>query len=308
MKTLRLFGMVCVLGVAVTACFSSNAPTGVTPGATSQMQRVAVSALRAWMSPGTTQTELVYVSCTSIGEIAIKYENGTYIGSITDGISEPEGLATDNSGNLYVANAGSSRITIYQPGETSPSLTLIDPHPPNDVAVGSNGYVYASDNHGGIEVYAAGATSPTHRLANAALRRKVSGVGVDASNNVYATGFGPSGPAVVKFANGSGSGANLGLTGLKLPAGVIIDDNDNLILTDKGRRKILIYAPGQTSPSRTINAFVAGDPVHSALNKAENLIAVPQTDEYVAMFDYPSFKYVTIYTAGGKTLGAAVFP
>jgi hypothetical protein len=316
MKLSRLLGVACVLGIMVTACSSSNVPTGVTAGAADQTQggmRDAIgpnglppriSTLRGWTSLDD-QQKLVYVSCTQDGEIAIDLVDGTYIGKITDGIKWPEGLATDKKGNLYVANRHGNTITVYPPGATSPSLTLTESDKPDDVAVGSNGYVYAGDADGGIDVYSPGGTSPIRRLTNSGLANTVSGVGVDASNDVYATGYGQSGPAVVEFASGSGSGTNLGLTGLKNPAGVIIDKNNNLVVSDHKRHEILIYPPGQTSPSGTIRT---GSPVRSALNKAENLIFVPQTDEYVNVYDYPSGKYVLNYSAGGATLGVAVFP
>lgn len=302
MKTLELLGVACVFGIAVTACSSSSAPTGVTPGAANQTH----GGMRDAGPNG-----FVYVACTQVGEIAIESGYG-YFGKITDGINEPEGLATDKNGNLYVANQRGKTITVYPPGATSPSLTLTESDKPGDVVVGGNGYVYAGDLDGGVDVYPPGGTSPVRRLTNSALSRIVSGVGVDASNNVYATGlstgsFGRARPAVVKFANGSGSGTNLGLSGLKYPDGVIVDKNNNLVVTNRRGRQgeILIYPPGQTSPSGTIGTYV-GPPVHSALNKAENRIYVPETDEYVYIFDYPSGKFTGhTYTAGGTTLGVA---
>lgn len=305
MITLRSLGVACALGIAVTACSSSSAPTAATPAAASQTQ-AGMPDVRGWMPRANTQIELVYVACTQENEIAINLGDA-YIGKITNGIDEPEGLATDSMGNLYVANRAGKTITVYKPGTYTPSLTLTESNGPDDVAVGSNGYVYAADRRG-IDVYASGGTSPIRRLKNSALRHGVSGVGVDASNNVYATGKSRSGAAVVKFANASGSGTNLGLRDLRDPDGVIIDKNNDLLVTDIWRGRMLIYPPGQTLPSRKIHVSVSGNPIHSALNEAEDIIYVPQSDEYVAKFDYPSGKYITSYLAGGTTLGVAVYP
>ena len=79
--------------------------------------------------------------------------------------------------------------------------------------MGSNGYVYAADVAGGVDVYPPGATAPITRLTNSALTY-AAGVAVDASNNLYADGNNGIGGAVVKYANASGSGTNLGLTRL----------------------------------------------------------------------------------------------
>lgn len=235
------------------------------------------------------------------------------VGKITHGIYTPEGLATDKNGNLYVSNTYGYTVTVYKPGATSPSLTLSEPYAPLDVAVGSNGYVYAADGAGGVDVYPPGDTSPSTRLTNSALSSAY-GVGVDASNNVYVDGFGAGYTAVVvEYANGSGSGTNLGLTGLEWPNGVIIDNNNgprrrpHIIVTDYDLSEILIYRPGQTTPSRTIAAPGAW---HSAINKAENLIYVPKSNSSVGVYDYPSGTLVTTIPVGGSspTTGAAVSP
>lgn len=53
------------------------------------------------------------------------------VGRITDGIDQPEGLAVDTNGNLYVANLDSNTVTVYAPRKTKPSLTLNVPDPPS---------------------------------------------------------------------------------------------------------------------------------------------------------------------------------
>ncbi|MGA9420505.1 MAG: hypothetical protein WBV40_15280, partial [Candidatus Cybelea sp.] len=122
MKTLRLLGVACVLGIAATACSAANVPTGVAAGSPNQTQ---LSAPRGWMSPQTTPTELLYVSDSADSVIDIfSVPNYSMVGQITDGINQPEGLATDETGNLYVSNLRGKTITVYQPGRTNPSLTL----------------------------------------------------------------------------------------------------------------------------------------------------------------------------------------
>jgi hypothetical protein len=229
------------------------------------------------------------------------------VGQITDGIDQPEGLATDKKGNLYVSNLLANTITIYNPGATSPSLTLTTSDEPLDVAVGSNGYVYAGDKGGDIDVYPPGATSPVRRLTNPNLAYRVTGLAIGPYNSVYATGlsFSTSGPAVVKFADARGPGTNLGLTGLEYPAGVIRVDK-YLVVSDFGEGAILIYPPGQKSPSETI---AVPAPERGAINKSETLIYVPEASNYgIGVYDYPSGTYVTTVGAGGYDTGAALSP
>lgn len=306
MKLLH-FGIACVLNIAVAACSSSNVPTSVTAGSPSQTHAaVHISNLRGWISPDAKKQKLLYVS----DEIVEIYSVPKYslVGQITEGIDEPDGLAVDKHGNLYVANYLGRTVTIYRPGETSPSLTLTEPDYPVDVAVGSNGYVYACDLNGGVDVYQPGATYPIRRLTNPDVAH-VLGVAVNSSNDVYAAGENMhySSPAVVEFAKARGPGKNLRLTGLYDPAGVIAEDK-YLIVSDVDEGLILIYAPGQTSPSST---FTAPYPERSAINKAENEIYIPEHDYYpyqVGVYDLPSGTFVTTVSVGGYPGGAALSP
>jgi hypothetical protein len=259
------------------------------------------------MSPATSQANLLYASDAHQNVVDVFSVPGySMVGQITDGINQPEGLATDSNGNLYVANLTGDTITVYRPGTTSPSLTLTESDGPLDVAVGSNGYVYAGDEGGGIDVYPPGATSPSTRLTNSVFSR-VAGVGVDTSNNVYAAGdIGATTGVVIEFVNGSGSGTNLGLSGLKEPTGVIIDKNNNLVVSNFKRHRIGIYPPGHTSPSRHIEVPF---PDRSAINQAENNIYVPEGDrDRVRVFTYPAGKLVTTIQIGGFASGAALSP
>lgn len=319
MRNLRLVGTACVLGIAVTACSSSNALTGVTPGSASQLQGHMrngvgpngilshVSTRPGWISPDKKKKKLLYVSDEGQGFVDIfKAPSYSMVGEISSGINEPEGIATDKKGNLYVSNLGGNTVTVYKPGKTSPSLTLSESDGPDDVAVGSNGYVYAGDVDGGIDVYKPGTTSPSSRLTSSDLAYGVYAVGVDGSNNVYGGGFGAAGAAVVEFTNASGSGTNLGLADLEDPSGVLIDNKNDVVVSDFEQGAILIYPSGQTSPSGTITAQ---DPDRSAINKTENEIFVPQgSDDEVGVYDYPSGTLVTTIPIGGFTSGTALSP
>ncbi len=252
-----------------------------------------ISTIRGWLvSPDRHhhKKKLLYVSDEGDGVIDVfKLPSLSLIGQITSGVNQPEGIATDKHGNLYVSNLSGNTVTVYHQGQTSPYLTLTESNGPDDVAVAKNGYVLAGDVGGGVDVYPPGATSPSTRLTNPAIF-DVDGVGVDSNNNVYAAGTGSS-AVVIEFANMSGSGTNLGLTGLTSPAGALVDNHGNLVISDFAAGLIDIYPPGHTSPSGTISV---SEPDRTSINNRENTLYVPQGSNYsVDILSYP----------GGSTLG-----
>jgi hypothetical protein len=305
----------------IVACSSNGPVAGANPAALSQLaadgRAIGPNGVtphrsanrHGWMKPNKSAARL-YVSDEGDDVVDVFSVPGySLVGQITDGVSQPEGLATDKNGYLYVSNLDGDTVTIYPPNSTSPSLTLTESNQPDDVAVTTKAYVLAGDLDGGVDVYPPGATSPSRRLTNSALSGDVFGVGADAKSNAYAAGnMSASGypPAIVEFKKLKGAGTNLDLSDLTDPTGVLIDKSSNVVVSDYGGDDILIYPPGSTSPSSTISVDT---PDRSAVNKAENLIYVPQgIYDDVDVLDYPSGTSVTTVPIGGFTTGAALAP
>lgn len=283
------------------ACSSNDALTATNPPPSNQVPQ---GADRQGVN---SESQLLYASNKEHSVIDVFSVPGySKVGQISNGIEEPEGIATDESGNLYVANTDGDSVTIYKPNTTSPYRTLIASHIPDDVAVAANGYVLAGDQEGGVDVYPPGKTSPSARLTNSGISI-VRGVAVDANDNVYAAGTNASLQGVViEYPDMRGGGTNLGLQDLESPLGVLIDENDSVVVSDVGVNKVLIYPQGKTSPSSEIS--VAG-PHRSALNQQENLIYVPQgAGGDVDVLNYPNGKSVTSFSIGTFASGTALSP
>jgi hypothetical protein len=264
------------------------------------------SSIHGWIAAGKNES-LLYLSEPNDDLIDIfsvpKYH---LVGQITDGLDNPDGIAIDQNGTLYVSNYFASNVTVYKHGQITPSLTLSDPYQPDAVAVAKNGYVLVGDYLGGVGVYPPGATSMKARLMSTApFLSSVLGVAVDASNNVYAAGTNGYVAAVVKYANMKDAGKNLGLTGLKLPTNVLLDKQGDLVVSDIDENLINIYPPGQTSPSSTISI---GQPDRIAFNQKQNYLYVPQGEyNLVSIFTYPGGSRVKWIETGGSA-GAALYP
>lgn len=309
MRSVFTLGSLLVVGLALCACSTGTSISGITGPSTSpfgpaQHHR---SSVRGWMSP-TAKKRLLYVSLTQVSLVDV-YSIPKYslVGQISDGLKAPEGMATDKKGNLYVTNLTANTITVYPKGSTSPSLTLRQSNSPVDVTVTKNNYVLVGDISGGVDVYPPKQAAPSARLTYSDLVQ-VGGVAVDAHNNVYAAGYTPaSTPIVVEFAHLGPTGKNLNLTGLVTPAGVLVDENGNLAISDNTLPGVNIYPPGSTSPSATIANTQAPD--RSAFDRAENLIYVPEsTNDAVNIYDYPSGTFVQTLSLSGFVRGAILSP
>jgi hypothetical protein len=69
------------------------------------------------MSPETTRTELLCASDAYQDVVDIFSVPGySMVGQIIDGIDQPEGLAIDKTGDLYVANLRGDTIKVYNLG------------------------------------------------------------------------------------------------------------------------------------------------------------------------------------------------
>ncbi|MBV9720192.1 MAG: hypothetical protein JOZ77_12805 [Candidatus Eremiobacteraeota bacterium] len=289
--------------VLLAACSSNNSLNIASPS--SRLQQGAQQHTLGEISPSKKKkAQLLYVADTS-GNLINVYSLPKYTltAQITDGVDEPEGITTDKKGQLYVTNYGYDTITIYKTGTTKAALTLDESDGPDDVAVASNGYVAAGDLDGGVDVYKPGAVKPYERLTNPAIRLVI-GVGIDAKNNVYAAGLSSgSTAAVVEYANMTGAGTNLQLAGLSSPAGVLIDEHGDIVISDFGAGVIRIYPPGASEPSSSISV---GSPERSALNSKENLIYVPQQYNGLSVLTYPDG--ALLKTVAGTARGAALSP
>ena len=67
--------------------------------------------------------------------------------TITEGLSQPDALAFDGSGNLYVANAVGNTVQVYAEGGSSPIDTISDGvYRPDGLAFDSSGNLYVANN------------------------------------------------------------------------------------------------------------------------------------------------------------------
>ena len=75
-----------------------------------------------------------------------KFAPGSTTPSATlTGLNDPDALAFDASGNLYVANTGGNTVSEFAPGSTTPTATLTGLNDPYALAFDASGNLYVAN-------------------------------------------------------------------------------------------------------------------------------------------------------------------
>jgi hypothetical protein len=305
-------------GCSLSPATSAGAPAGGTLAQSLSSERAAQS---VHMDATGCSTRVVY---------AASYNNTVQVfneasprkgacGSIT-GLSNPQGLFVDASGDLWVVNQGPKQVLEFAPGGSTPILTLADSSGyPVDVAVDNrSGTVYVSNFFqngsapGVIEVYPKGATSPTSTLSDPNMEYAFYDA-VDDQGNLYVTyleggNFAPG--QVDEWIGGTGSPTNLGIT-LKAPGGISTTRSGALLICDQSAPACGEFAPGSTIMTNLF-ATKEADPFAIALSRTEKRAYVEDpssADFYVYKYPGPDKRALSaVSVTGGAYAGIAVSP
>lgn len=226
--------------------------------------------------------------------------NNPVAGTLSGTFENPQGMAVDPAGNLYVSNGNASDVLVYPPGASSPTTTLTDPVGfPVDVAIGSDGTVYVANvwasmgNPGSVAVYAPGATSPTSVLRDQGFVQ-VAGVALDHSGNVFVSYDQSNGKfgTVAEFPAGStnpvATKINVGAVG-----GIGFDNAGHMLLVDQENPSLNVYNPGQTKPIAKLP--LPGVPIYFSFGKyGKNIFLADYSLGEIDVFRYTPRKLTQI--------------
>ncbi len=278
------------------------------------------AAKRGWISSAAGKRALLYGSSYDGGFINIYPEAGNNqqpVGQLTSGLVSPQGLFVDKHQRLWAANTNAFNVVGFKRGATTPFATLSDPnYYPISVAVDKNGTVYAANAEsttgppGNVTVWTKGSTNPTATLTYGNFLI-VTGVGVDASNNVYVSYIPTSGPpAMVVFPAGSQTGQPLNIADANL-ADMTFDSDQNLVMETLSNT-LGIWAPPYTSgPARTIPPF-GNEPTLNRRDKKVWIAYANYSTPMIEGYDYATGNLVDTIRSGFTTTaipyGVAVDP
>jgi sugar lactone lactonase YvrE len=208
--------------------------------------------------------------------IAVQYYNGSVYMTqplaypqLENGLSGPQGLSADPSGNIYVADTGNNRVVeeMYLSGVTydTPAgyaLQLVVASGlsgPQAVATDAGGNVYIADtgNNRILLETPAGSGSFTQSVLFDNGLSAPAGVTVDAFGNVFISDTGNKRVLRETVSGNSYTQSIIPVTGLVSPQGLAVDASENLYIADSGTGSVLKIALG-AGPSLTFASTNVG--------------------------------------------------
>jgi hypothetical protein len=203
------------------------------------------------------------------------------------GFSQPQGLALDASGNLYVADTGNSRIQVYAAGFKGTPTTINDPgESPASVTIDSKGNLGVTNilttggGPGSVSFFNKGGTLLA-TLSNANFAKVIFDA-FDDKGNLYIDGTNASGAFVAGEVVGgvSGNAITILATGNSVgyPGGIAISSTGKIALDDQKNVTIFTYNPPVSgslgTPVATTPLTGAGDPISFAFTRTNKHIWV----------------------------------
>jgi serine/threonine protein kinase, bacterial len=162
------------------------------------------------------------------------------------GLTGPSGLAANGAGDVYVADAGNSRLLELASGSSSPTtMSFTGLGNPNGVAVDTTGDVYVTNAANNRVLKLAAGSSSTTELPFPGLTGP-RGVATDSSGAVYVSG---GANKVLKLAAGSTNTTETPFTGLNNPGGVAVDAAGDVFVADSGNSRVVKLAAGAAAPT-----------------------------------------------------------
>ncbi len=198
---------------------------------------------KSWVSPDAkNKPRLLFVSDDDTNDVYIFTMPGMALKGTLTGFSEPQGMCTDGSGNVWITNTETSQVFQYSRTGTSLKSVSTPGYYPVGCAVNkSNGdlavsnLISTSGYGGNVEVFANGSGTGTPLVNSSQLEYFFPAY--DKSGNLYVDGFSTAGSYILsECASGSNSCSTLSVSGgsISFPGGLNWDRvNNNLIAGDQ---------------------------------------------------------------------------
>ncbi len=329
-------GLSVVMILSIAGCAGANMSIGPMSPSSLQSQFVALRASRLHLHmPFSTRgspvrarlrvgncpkTNLIYITSGQLNAVLVygqksgKMQN--QCGEITAGIQNPQGLATDNRGDLFVTNAGSptspATIVEFTSESDRPALTIPDTGAyPSGVAAAANGDIIVTNatsvgsGPGNVMVFsAAGQLVATMNDPKATFELYPT---TDSNGDIFTTYLDANYVGHVNEFVGS-TPTEFPMT-YEFPGNPLFD-NGSLLVLDNEAKTIDVSAPPYQKVSRTIGLNEAAAPfTFSMLASGRALYTADGELTEAQEYSYPKGKLTnTIHPPSGLITQVAVYP
>ena len=184
-----------------------------------------------------------------------------------NGLYQPQGLAVDGAGTVYVADFNNRVISMAAGSNSQKELPFSGLSYPEGVAVDSQGAVYVADR-GNSRVVKLAAGSNTQTVLPFNGLHNPDGVAVDPAGNVYVADTDNN--RVVKLDVASNTASELPFHDLSVPWGIAVDNSGTVYVTEHDKSDVVKYAPGATTG--TVMPFTGlNTPLAVTIDKDQNV-------------------------------------
>jgi serine/threonine-protein kinase len=162
------------------------------------------------------------------------------------GLYQPQGLAVDSAGTVYVADFN-NRVAKLTAGSTNQTvLPFTGLNYPEGVAVDGQGSVYVADR-GNNRLLKLAAGSNTQTVLPFTGLKNPDGVAVDPAGNVYVTDTDNN--RVLMLPAGSTAQTVLPFASVSVPWGIAVDNAGDVLVTEHDSNQVLKLAAGSNTPT-----------------------------------------------------------
>lgn len=226
--------------------------------------------------------ECTYGGCSAPNGMVEVIGKGT---TITSGIDEPNALAMDKSGNLYVGSTTSADnnggyINVFSPGGTTPARKISNlGGTPLGLAVNAAGQLYSvlQVRIGGVKMrgkglmFKAGASTPSRTLQG--LDPFSHDPAFDDKGNFYVANFFEIPGSIGIYKRGANIPSRVLIDDIKLPTTLVVRSNGEAVvlsLNTGSSPAVLDFEAGESSPSLTITEGLS-NPIFVAVDTEGNI-------------------------------------
>ncbi|BCZ20583.1 non-specific serine/threonine protein kinase [Mycobacterium senriense] len=193
------------------------------------------------------------------------------------GLYQPQGLAVDSAGAVYVADFNNRVVKLAAGSNSQTVLPFSGLNYPEGVAVDTQNSVYVADRGNSRVVKLASGSSTQDVLPFTGLKNP-DGVAVDTAGNVYVTDTDNN--RVLELAAGATAQTVLPFTGVSVPWGIAVDGAGNVYVTEHDSNKVMKLAAGSNTPSE-LNFTGLNTPLDVTVDNAGNVYVADRGNDRV---------------------------